>query len=105
MQDLRFIITGQMIKKAPDSPFNKMVAGTSHFYAAVFEMDRAWAGYSCLAHFEASGHEEYIPIVNGKAIIPDRILEYKTFDVSVVGQKDAARLTTNKTTVRQIGGK
>ena len=105
MQDWRFIITGQMIKKGPDSPFNKMVAGSANYYTAVFEMDKAWAGYSCLAHFTTNGCEEYVPIIDRRAVIPEKILEYKMFEVSVVGQKESGRLTTNKTTVRQIGGK
>ena len=105
MQVLRFIVKGQMIKKDPDSPFKKMVAGSSNYYIAEFDMDTAWTGYACLAHFTAAGADEVVPITQGRAMIPNSVLEYKTFDVSVIGQKNDSRLNTNTNRVIQIGGK
>ena len=105
MQVLRFIVKGQLIKKDPASPFNKMVAGSSNYYIAEFDMDTAWTGYACLAHFTADGVDEYVPITQGRAMIPNSALEHKSFDVSVIGQKGYSRLNTNANRIIQIGGK
>lgn len=105
MKILRFIVKGQMIKKDPDSPFSKMAAGSSNYYTAEFDMDEAWKGYSCLAHFEADGSEKYVPIINSRAVFPEEILEYKIFYVSIIGKKGNSQLVTNKNKVIQIGGK
>ena len=104
MQELRFIVKGQMIKKDPSSPFSKMVAGTSNFYVAAFDMDSAWTGYNCLAKFIADDILEFVPIQHGRATIPDNVLKHKTFTVSVIGKNKASTLTTNENKVVQIGG-
>lgn len=105
MKILRFIVKGQMIKKDPESPFSKMVAESSNYYIAEFDMDEAWIGYSCLAHFKARDCEQYVPIVNGRAVFPEEILKYKSFHVSVIGKNGDSQLITNKDRVIQIGGK
>lgn len=104
MQELRFIVKGQMIKKDPNSPFSKMVAGTSNYYVAAFDMDSAWTGYNCLAKFKTNAGEEFIPIRSGQAVIPDSVLKHKTFEVSVIGKNGTSMLTTNSNRVIQIGG-
>lgn len=104
METLRFLIKGQMIKKDPACPFNRMVAGSSNYYVAEFEMDEAWTGYSCLAKFNVDGRLSYEPIVNGKAMIPEDVLKYKKFSVGIIGKKDATILNTNETKITQIGG-
>lgn len=104
MQELRFIVKGQMIKKDPSSPFSKMVAGTSNYYVAAFDMDSAWTGYNCLAKFETKDGTEFVPIKSGQAMIPESVLKYKTFEVSIIGKNRDAMLTTNSNRVIQIGG-
>ena len=104
MESLRFIVKGQIIKKDPESPFRNMVAGSSNYYAAEFDMDSAWTGYACLAHFLAKSVDAYVPIVNKQAIIPDDVLKYKNFYVGVVGQKGTSRLLTNVNKITQNGG-
>lgn len=105
MQILRFIVKGQMIKKDPKSPFSTMVANSSNYYVAEFDMDEAWIGYSCLAHFKTRDYEKYVPIVNGRAVFPEEILKYKGFFVRVVGKNGDSYLNTNEDRVVQIGGK
>lgn len=105
MKILRFIVKGQLIKKDPESSFNQMVAGSSNYYIAEFDMDAAWTGYSCLAHFESDNYEKYEPIIDGQVIFPEEVLQYKRFYVSVIGRKDDSILLTNKNRVIQIGGR
>lgn len=105
MEILKFIVTGQHIKKDPASPFNKMVAGTSNYYAAKFEMNEAWNGYACLAQFKAGSVTENVPIVKSIAVIPASVLAYKNFTVQVIGKRDDSFLTTDLNKVVQIGGK
>ena len=68
METLRFLIKGQMIKKDPACSFNRMVAGSSNYYIAAFEMDDAWTGYSCVAKFNADGKLISIIDCEGKSI-------------------------------------
>jgi len=104
METLRFLIKGQMIKKDPACPFNRMVAGSFNYYVAEFEMDEGWNGYSCLAKFNVDGRLSYEPIVKGKVTIPEDVLKYKKFSVGVIGKKGDIILNTNETKIIQIGG-
>ncbi len=104
MEALRFLIKGQMIKKDPACPFNRMVAGSSNYYVAEFIMDDSWAGYSCVAKFNVDGQFSYVPIVSRKVIIPEDILRHKKFSVGVIGKKGEAILNTNEAKILQIGG-
>lgn len=104
METLRFHVKGQMIKKDPSCPFNKMVAGSSNYYVAEFVMNEDWNGYSCLAKFNVDGRFTYEPIVSNKATIPEEVLKHKTFAVSVIGKKGATILNTNESKIIQIGG-
>ena len=104
MMPLKFIVKGQLIKKDPSSPFGRLVAGTSNYYYADFLLDPAWNGYSCVARFRAYELNKYVPIVNGSAAIPDEIMKYKEFHVSIVGKKGDTKLVTNETVVLQSGG-
>lgn len=63
METLRFLVKGQMIKKDPGCPFNKMVAGSSNYYIAEFDMDETWNGYSCVAYYSLS-IEDYKVVVS-----------------------------------------
>lgn len=104
METLRFLIKGQMIKKDPACPFNRMVAGSSNYYVAEFEMDDAWTGYSCLAKFNVDGKLTYEPIISGKVMIPEDVLKYKKFSIGIIGKKGDTILNTNETKIVQIGG-
>lgn len=104
METLRFLVNGQMIKKDSGCPFNKMVAGSSNYYIAEFDMDETWNGYSCVVRFNVDGHFTYEPIKSGKVIIPEEVLKHKKFAVSVIGKNGATILNTNETKLIQIGG-
>lgn len=106
METLRFFVRGQKLKKDPKSPFGALVAGTKNYYEAEFVLDAAWIGYSCLAKYRTEdGHVEYGALIKGKTIIPENILEYSEFYLSVIGKKGSSQLVTNETKVFQTGGK
>lgn len=105
METLRFIVKGQQIKKDPRSPFNRMVAGTMNYYDAEFVLDPTWNGYACVAKFRTYDVTVHVPIVNGKVLVPNNVMQYKEFRVSVVGKKGNTKLVTNETVVLQSGGK
>ena len=104
METLRFLVHGQMIKKDPGCPFNKMVAGSSNYYVAEFDMDGTWNGYSCVARFNVDGRFTYEPIKSGKATIPKEVLKHKKFAISVIGKNGPTILNTNESKLTQIGG-
>ena len=106
METLRFIVKGQKLKKDPKSPFGKLVAGTKNYYEAEFVLDSAWIGYACLAKYRTNdGHVEYGALIKGKTVIPENILEYREFFVSIIGRKGDSQLVTNESKVFQTGGK
>lgn len=102
---LRFMVSDTILKKDLSTPFNEMKAGSGTAYMAEFELNDAWRGYSCVACFKTENQVRYVPLVGGKADIPEDILKHKTFAVSVIGQKNGVRLTTNENKVIQTGGK
>jgi hypothetical protein len=104
METLRFIIKGQMIKKDPSCPFNRMVAGTSNYYIAEFDMDDCWNGYSCVAQFVSDDGTVRVPIISGKVVFPDSVLKHSKFTVSVIGKKGSTILNTNDCRIMQTGG-
>lgn len=105
MRTLKFNVTSQIIKRDPQSSFKDIVAGTSNYYQAAFVMDESWYGYSCIAQFRGGDEISYQPIIKGKCKIPDNVLHYNSFFVSVIGKKGEIRLTTNEIQIFQIGGK
>lgn len=105
MQILKFNVIGQRIKKDLNLPFSMMVAGTSGYYTAEFNFNDDWYGYACIACFKHKDQELYIPIKRGKCEIPDKILEYAYFSISVIGKKNESKLLTNEITITQKGGK
>lgn len=102
---LRFTVKHDILKKDLTTPFNEMHVGSLVSYIAEFKMDESWNGYSCIACFANSRKQAFVPIISGKAEIPNDILSDKKFSVSVIGQKNGKRLSTNENQVIQTGGK
>ena len=102
---LRFTVRKKVLKKDLTTPFNKMIFGSGQPYAVEFGLDDEWRGFSCVAAFVTEVRTYYVPLVSGKANIPEEALQHKKFSVSVVGQKGNTRLTTNENQVIQTGGK
>lgn len=103
MRELRFIVTGQVIRPDPSCDFSNIAKGTKGYLKAVFEFDSEWNGCRKAAVFKKIITDYPVPIINNECTIPEKALEQETFKVSVVGEKDGYRITTNKVEVEQNG--
>ena len=110
MRTLRFIVDGQTLKADPDCDFSGLVPGSSGYLRAEFSFSSEWDGFAKVAGFyQKPGGFECTPqlLRDGKScVIPDEALETKRFEVFVLGRdKTKKKLTTNKVTVTQDGGR
>lgn len=69
---------------------------------AEFSFSMEWEGCRKAAIFTMLREEFPVPIINNMCKIPAEALIRNKFKVSVVGEKDGYRITTNKTEVEQI---
>ena len=102
MRLLSFNVDAQYIKKDPEYDFNNIVAGTENYLRAKFTFSKEWNDCIKVASFWR-GEKEHAVILkhDGTCDIPPEVLTGATFRVSVIGQNDTYRITTNKIVVRQ----
>lgn len=108
MRTLKFIVDKQVITQDPDCDFDDLVPGTEGFLQAEFSFSPEWDGCVKVATFHSVMGKEYTPqgLVSGKyCMIPAEALKKKKFMVGVAGKKRGYKLTTNKVTVTQDGGR
>ena len=106
MRELKFIVTGQIIKPDPDCNFSNLVPGTESYLKAKFSFSSEWAGCQKVAGFY-SGNHEYPPKVISElnsCLIPVEVLKRPIFTICVIGQRGDFKIKTNRVTVRQNGG-
>lgn len=102
MRLLAFNVESQCVHKDPNCDFTNIVAGTKNYLRAKFTFSDEWRDCVKVASFWR-GEKEYASVLNSDGIcdIPPEALTGATFRVSVIGQKQAYRITTNKIVVRQ----
>ena len=102
-RELKFIVSGQKIKKDAECDFSNIVAGTRGYLVASFRFTKEWNDMKKIAVFSALG-EGFSAAINskGKCYIPDDALVWSTFDVSVIGQDNKRKyVCTDKVSVEQ----
>lgn len=110
MRTLKFIVDGQSLKTDPDCDFSGLVPGTSGYLRAEFLFSSEWDNCAKVVGFvQKPGGFECAPqlLRDGKScLIPDDALTTKRFEIFVLGRdKSKKKLTTNKVTVTQYGGR
>lgn len=103
MRELKFIVSGQTIQKDPACDFTGIARGTKGYLSARFEFDSEWNGCRKAAVFKKYNHDYPVPLINGTCKIPEESAAWDSFFVSVVGEKDGYRITTNRVEVEQNG--
>ena len=101
MRLLKFNINAQHISKDPDCDFGKIVAGTSNYLRAQFTFSPEWQDCVKVASFWRGGKEHAVILKGDECDIPPEALSGITFGVTVIGQKDKYRITTDRVLVRQ----
>ena len=108
MRTLRFIVSGQIIKRDPTCDFDNLVPGSEGYLQAEFLFSSDWDGCVKVAGFGSQMGTEYPPqvLMDGKTcVIPPEATNRRYFTVHVVGKNGDFKLTTNKIFVSQDGGK
>lgn len=99
LYDLNFEVNGQSLKWLNNDAH--LVKGSRKFLKCVFESSNELKEYRKIARFKARNDEEYMPILDGKCIVPDNISDHRMFHVSVISIKDDQFIPTNEVTIRQ----
>ena len=109
MRTLKFIVDGQVIKQDPDCDFSGLIPGTEGYLQAEFVFSSEWDGTTKVAAFSSMLGREFTPklLKDGKTCdIPTEALTNRKFKIHVIGQKKTGyKITSNKVTVNQDGGK
>lgn len=101
MRVLEFIVNAQQIYKDPNCDFTNIVAGSKNYLQAHFTFSPEWQDCTIVASFWRGDKEHATFVQDGICDIPTEALTGRTFQVSVIGQRDDYRLPTNKVLVRQ----
>lgn len=113
MRTLRFIVDGTSIKQDPNCDFSGLFPGKNPDVQAEFVFSSEWENATKVAAFWSILDKEYEPQVleDGESCaIPSEALSRASFKIQVLGKKGKTRwstskLSTNKLTIRQTGGR
>lgn len=113
MRTLRFIVDGESIKPDPTCDFSGLFPGKNPDVQAEFVFSSEWENATKVAAFWSMLDKEYEPKVvedDESCVIPPEALARASFKIQVLGKKSKTRwnttkLSTNKLTIRQTGGK
>lgn len=81
------------VRKRPET----IVAGSSGVVRLRFTFSPEWDGFRACAMFG----NEAVSIVNGSCMVPDSATSGKHIEVSVLGDRDGARMATDVARIRQ----
>ena len=98
---LKFIIDGQTIRKDPACSFDGIHRGTAGYLHAQFFFSGEWAGCKKAASFYSVGKEYAMPVIGSQCEIPEEVLKYQRWEVSVTGMRPGFKITTGKEKVTQ----
>lgn len=108
MRTLRFIVDGATIKCDPSCDFSGLFPGKNPHIRAEFTFTPEWNNKAKVVAFWSMLDAEYDPQEIDDAlscIIPSEALSKASFKIQVLGKRGNSRLSTNKLTVRQTGGR
>lgn len=108
MRTLKFIVNKQIITLDPNCDLSGLIPGSEGYLQAEFSFSSEWKNCVKVAAFYSFLGKEYQPqlLKDGKrCMIPAEALKGRRFKVQVIGKDNDVKITTNKVTVCQNGGK
>lgn len=110
MRTLKFIVNKQLITLDPNCDLSGLIPGSEGYLQAEFSFTPEWKNCVKVAAFYSFLGKEYQPqlLENGKrCMITAEALKGRRFKVQVIGKdpNTGLKITTNKVTVCQNGGK
>lgn len=101
MRLLKFNVNRQTIAKDPECDFENIVAGSRNYLKTYFNLPESWQNYPVAASFWRGKDEYAVLLRNNECFIPDEVLDFPTFRVSLTCQKGSTLIPTNKILIRQ----
>lgn len=101
MRFLSFNVNSQRITKDSQCDFTGLVAGTRNYLKARFSFSPEWQKCRLVASFWRGRNEYAVVIKDNMCDIPPEVLTGGAFFVSVTGQNNEYRITTNRVLVSQ----
>lgn len=102
MRTLDFSVDGQKLDKIGD--FSNLIKGSKGYLRCKFKFDSDWSGHKVIAVFERNKKQLPVALRSDKTcMIPDEMSQASCFKMSLIGDKDGNRITTNKITIEQEG--
>lgn len=100
MRDLVFRAEGMRLSRVEG--FGGIVAGSSGYLRAVFELSPDYEGCDVIASFyDAAGRNYAAPLVGGSCAVPSEVTGGRRWKVALVAVADGLRINTNSVIVRQ----
>ena len=97
---LKFNVYAQQITVDPSSNFSYNHAGSKEYSQAYFAFSSEWDNCVKVASFWQGKNEYAVLIENNECYIPPEVLSKTVFKISVIGQSDNYRITTNRLLVK-----
>lgn len=102
MRELKFIISGQKLKKDSNCNFSGITRGTKGYLQAEFLFDKEWKGCEKIAVFRKYSDGKPVRLKEDKCEIPEEVLTGEVFKVYVIGIRPGFRIQTNEVEVTQL---
>ena len=102
MRILRFCVDGQKLQRDPESDFTGIIRGSKGYLQCSFSLSKEWANCKIAASFWRFDEEiDAAPVSGGNCTIPDSVRDYREFEISLVGDREGYRITTNRVKIEQ----
>ena len=99
MKILEFKIDGQTMTV---EPYGRVVAGSKGYLRARFSFDPSWHGArKAVSFFEKDGTEHPVLMRVDECNVPDAVTDGSVFRVSVTGDSNGSRMSTNRVAIIQ----
>lgn len=108
MRTLRFLVDGQTIKQDPTCDFTNLFSDRRFDICAEFAFSSEWKDKIKVVAFWSMLDNEYEPQElddKNTCVIPSDALKRASFKIQVLGLRGSEKLTTNKLTILQTGGR
>lgn len=109
MRTLKFIVEGQTVKHDPKCDFSGLFPGTENYIRLDFTFSPEWNNRVKVASFWSMFGKEYEPRkldAGVSCLVPTEALARRAYKVQIIGKgPDGSKITTEKITIHQNGGK
>lgn len=101
MRTLIFDVHRQKLEQNPECDFEHIVAGSKNYLKAYFNLPEDWQNCPVAASFWRGKEENAVILKENSCDVPEEVLEYPTFRVSLTCMKGKQQIPTNKLLIRQ----